>query len=300
VYRVDILHATDRPREALLATLAARLTRRAAIIHFHSNVDASISHSTRWSIAHADAVIGVSRFLCRTIEELGLPIANLTVVHNAVNTDRFCPSCEQEGRSTLRLRLGIPPSAPLIGLIGRRIPYKGHADLLDAIAVAGPDLATTHIALVGEPNAAFPDYTQRLREQAQHLGIAQRVHFLDYQHDILPVYQALDLLAVPSWDEPFGLVVIEAMAMKLPVVGYNCGALPEIITSGIEGILVPRHDVVALGQAITHILHHPELAARLGQAARSRVDTAFCLAHQLQHIYAIYERIIQLQKKSVA
>ncbi|MCL5946509.1 MAG: glycosyltransferase family 4 protein, partial [Chloroflexi bacterium] len=259
-HRIAILHATDRPREAFLAILAAHLTHRAAIIHVHSNIDASSSRISRWSIAHADAVIGVSHFLCRSIEQLSLPARNLTAVHNAVDTDRFHPRRSPEARYDWRSRLGIPPTVFLIGLIGRRIPYKGHADLLAAIAAAGPDLATIHIALVGAPNAAFPGYTQELQKQAQHFDIAQRVHFLDYQHDILPVYQALDLLAVPSWDEPFGLVIIEAMATKLPIVGYASGALPEIITSGRDGILVSRRDIAALRQAITRLLHDPVLA----------------------------------------
>ena len=102
----------------------------------------------------------------------------------------------------------------------------------------------------------------------------------------------LDVLAMPSWEEPFGLAVTEAMAMKTPVVGFASGALPEIVNVGEEGILVPARDVAALAAALTKLLRDPDLRCGMGRKGRERVMADFSPGRQAEEVATIYQTVL--------
>lgn len=297
-HRVDVLHATDRPREALLGVLTARLTGRPSVIHMHSNYYAGFSRASRWAFAHCSFVIGVSQFTTHSLQEQGVSPHRLAVVHNAVDANHFSP--EHTARGQARARWGIPADAPLIGLVGRLIPYKGHLDLLEALACRDGALGTVHVLIVGETDGPQKAYVDQLRAHAAAMGLSDRVHFTGQQADVRPIYRDIDLLAVPSWDEPFGLVVTEAMAMETPVVAYHAGGIPEIVTSGREGLLVRRRDTTELRRALLTLLHDPGMRTHMGTAGRRRVMADFTPARQAEAVLAIYRRIANTEKKRSA
>jgi glycosyltransferase involved in cell wall biosynthesis len=102
-----------------------------------------------------------------------------------------------------------------------------------------------------------------------------------------------DVLAVPSWEEPFGLVVTEGMAMEKPVVSFTSGALPEIVTDGIEGLLVPPKDTEALADALVALLQNPTRCAEMGKRGRARVISEFTPRRQAGDVARIYRRILK-------
>lgn len=285
--RVDVLHATDRPRDALLCTLLGRVTGRPTIIHMHSNYYPSINRLTRWAFAHCSCVLGISDFTTRSMAEAGVPADRQATVLNAVDVDRFDPHCLPRG--TARERWHIPAGAPLIGLIGRLIPYKGHEDLLDALAADGA-LSRVHLLIVGKESSGTPEYAESLRARVAALGLEGRVHFTGFQ-DVGPIYADLDVLVVPSWDEPFGLVVAEAMAMRVPVLAYRAGGVPEIVRSGVEGLLVAPRATAELAASLVQLVNDSELRVRLGAAGRLRVLDRFTPARQASEVSALYQRL---------
>lgn len=287
--QVDILHATDRPRDALLCTLLGHLTGRPSVIHIHSNYYPGMSKLSRWAFAHCTCVLGVSEFTRASMEAAGVPPERLAAVLNAIDVARFDP--DRAPRGLARQRWGIPPGAPLLGLVGRLIPYKGHTDLLQALA-ARAGLAQAHVLVVGDDTGAAQPYVASLQEQAAALGLAERVHFTGAQ-DVVSIYADLDILAVPSWDEPFGLVVTEGLAMRVPVVAYRAGGIPEIVRSGVEGVLVTRRAINDLADALLTLVEQPELRARLGAAGRQRVLSYFTPDRQADEVLALYRRLIR-------
>jgi glycosyltransferase involved in cell wall biosynthesis len=294
---VDVLHTTDRPRDALLCVLLGRLTGRASVIHMHSNY-VGFSRATRWAFQYCTRVVAVSDFIRRSLEEAGLPSERLVTVHNAVDPAHFRPGVAVCG--TMRTRFHIPAEAPLVGLVGRLIPYKGHEDVLQAFAAAGSDLTDAHLVIAGATDGGSAPYVELLRTRGRQLGLTDRIHFTGHQSDTRPVYADLDVLAVPSWDEPFGLVLTEAMAMAIPVVAYRSGGIPEIVNSGQEGVLVAARNTGELGAALVSLLRDPPMRSRMGAAGRRRVLTEFNAQYQADEILAAYRSIVTGQRRSSA
>ena len=284
-WRIDLIHATDRPRDALLSTLLARLTGTPNVIHMHSNAGPHLERATLWGFRRATALFGVSEYTRQTLIQLGLPPEKIAVVHNATDPKHFDPSrTDFAAGAEVRRQLGIPADAPLIGIVARLNPWKGQRELLEAVAALGGGHADLHLLILGcgEEEAA-------LRRRTAELGLTDRVRFLGWQADVRPYLGALDLFCLPSHEEPFGLAITEAMAMALPVVACHSGGVPEIITHGEDGWLVTPRAVDELRAALHFLLNHPHRRATLGQSARRRIQECFTPAQQsdlVSHIYA--------------
>src|SRR6185295_4641157 len=114
-----------------------------------------------------------------------------------------------------------------------------------------------------------------LEQQAQQLGVAHAVTFADYQEDVVSAYAAMDVFALPSRDEGYGLVFMEAMAMGVPVVGTRVIGSVDAVEDGVTGLLVPYGDAPALAQAILSLLDDPTLRQRLTTAASERARPSY-------------------------
>lgn len=291
---VDLLHATDRPRDAVLCVLLGRLTGRPTILHMHSNFYPGFPRLSRWAFARCSCLVGVSTFTSRSLVAAGYPAERVATIHNAIDVEHFQLGTPPGGRA--RAAAGIPAEAPLVGLVGRYIPSKGHADLLAALAQGTGQLAGAHALFVGDLANAAPGYIGELRAQVARLGLADRVVFSDFQDDIRPVMADLDVLAVPSWDEPFGLVIAEAMAMATPVVAYRAGGVPEIIEHERDGLLVPPRDTAALAAALAGLLAAPEQRTKIGAAGREAVRARFSTSAQGRAMAALYRRVLRSER----
>ena len=107
---------------------------------------------------------------------------------------------------------------------------------------------------------------------AADLGLAGRVHFLGQRDDIPDLLAALDIFVLPSHSEGVSLALLEAMAAGLPVIATAVGGLPEVVTDGVNGLLIPPQDPEALAQALARLLDDPALAKKLGENARQHVE----------------------------
>jgi D-inositol-3-phosphate glycosyltransferase len=174
--------------------------------------------------------------------------ARIDVAHPGVDLDVFRPG----DRRAARAKLGLPPDEDVVAFVGRIQPLKGPDILLRAAA----KLQRAHVVVVGGPSGsgrAAPDGLVRLADE---LGIAARVTFLPPQsrEDLARLFQAVDLVAVPSYSESFGLVALEAQACGTPVVAAAVGGLPVAVRDGVSGTLVSGHDVDRWAQAIDELL----------------------------------------------
>jgi glycosyltransferase involved in cell wall biosynthesis len=297
---VDVIHVTERPRQALFGLLVAQLAGCACIIHAHTNYyGRDASRFSNWRLHRADAVVGVSNFVASTFQQLGkLPANRVFGLHNAVDGDLFRPDVADAARLAMRRRLGVPPDAILIGCVARLMQWKGQETLLDAFAIVRQTYPHAHLVLAGVSAEQAPDgqgdYRDYLVRRIAALGLEDAVTFPGFlpQTDMPEFYGALDLVAHPSVEEPFGLAVVEAMAASRPVIAVNRGGIPEIISDGVDGLLVPAEQPAAMAAAINRVIEQPAFAAELARAGRTRVLEKFTPEIQANRMLEIYQTVL--------
>lgn len=194
------------------------------------------------------------------------------------------PELPEGTASTVRRELSLDPEMLVIGTVGRLVPQKGQRYLLEAMRDVRSVHPRTHLLIVG---------VGRLRDEllkyARKLGIADRVIFTGFRQDIQSLMAALDVFALPSLWEGFGLVLLEAMLAGKPVVASRVSAIPEIVVDGVTGVLVPPMNSAALAEALTRLLQDERLRLEMGEAGRQRVRHRFSIeasARALDFIYA--------------
>ena len=132
-----------------------------------------------------------------------------------------------------------------------------------------------------------------MRRLAAELGLAGRVHFLGPRDDVPDLLSALDIFVLPSHSEGVSLALLEAMAASLPVIATRVGGLPEVVTDGENGLLIPPQDPEALATALERLLADPDLAQKLGGNARKQVEANFSLERLGREINEIYGELIE-------
>lgn len=174
------------------------------------------------------------------------------------------PDVQSEARAT-------PERVLWLGMMGRLAPWKGQHILIAAFAHAFRERSGIRLALVGSAMFGDADYELQLKEQVAELGLGDRIDFRGFRPDIWSEYAGFDVAVHASViPEPFGQVVIEAMACGVAVVAADAGGPAEIVTDGTDGLLVPPGDIAALSRALQRLIDDPELRHRLGNAGKRR------------------------------
>jgi len=190
------------------------------------------------------------------------------VVHPGVELDRF-DATRLVTPTEARMRFGLPLDVPIIGLVGRIQRWKGIHVLVEAIPAVLRDYPSAHFIVVGGAHDLEPDYLGQIKKRIGELGLERSVLVAGLQADIPVWMQAMDVVVHASDREPFGIVILEAMALGKPVIA-GTGGPEEILTDGFEGLITPYGDADALAGAVLRYLDDPDFAAAVGAAARRR------------------------------
>lgn len=215
--------------------------------------------------------------------------SKITVVWNGVELDRYDPTCSG---NTIRREYGIPRDAPLVGIVGQLIPCKGHRFFIEAADMVRRQFVEARFMVVGRDMDPHRSYEAELKELSGALNLHDRLIFTGYREDIPQIMAAMDVFVLSSIMEPFGRVVLEAMAMAKPVVATRAGGVPEIVINGETGLLVPPENPQAMAQAIVQLLRDRGQAARMGRAGRERVERYFGMEAHVAKIAEIYEELL--------
>jgi glycosyltransferase involved in cell wall biosynthesis len=191
------------------------------------------------------------------------------LVYPGVALERFDASI-MPSPTEVRRKLGLPLNSPLIGIVGRLQRWKGMHVLVEAMPKVLQRHPDTHCIVIGGKHNLEADYEDYLKERIATLGLDKQVVMAGLQRNVPEWMQAMDIVVHASNKEPFGIVVIEAMALGKPIVAGNAGGPREIVTDGVNGLLTPYGDADALAEALLHYLDDPEFARKVGAAARER------------------------------
>jgi glycosyltransferase involved in cell wall biosynthesis len=285
--QVDVVHTHTLAAANTLGRLAARYARIPVVSHLH--IENHFRSATRPLLRAADnysarlcaALVAVSEDTKRAYERQGYP-KRIEVVYNGVALDG-------SGPRGLRAELGIPDAVPLVGEIGRLCDVKGQRELIAALA----QLPEARVVLVGADLEQGGAFQTALEDEAERLGVRDRIVFAGPRADVARVVAELDVLALPSWTEGLPLVVLEAMAQRRPVVATPVGGTPEVVVDGETGLLVPPRDPDALAAALRRLLGDADLRRRMGEAAYERARTRFSAGAMTRRVLAIYDEVLR-------
>jgi glycosyltransferase involved in cell wall biosynthesis len=230
-----------------------------------------------------DRLIVPSDAIAHKVRCEGREGARFAIIPNGVDLSRFAAPAPP---SRVRADFGIPADAPLVGVVARLEPEKGHRFLLEAwpaILDAAPE---AWLLVVGEGSQA-----DALRAQAASLGrsVARRIAFSGRREDISALTAELSVAVLPSLREAQGISILEAMARRVPVVASAVGGIPEVITSGVDGVLVEPADSRTLAAAVSDLLTDPDLRRRIGEAGYRTVAERYSIDAQVRRIEAVYD-----------
>lgn len=235
-----------------------------------------------WLYRQVDGIVAVSQAARAAMAERGVDPDRVTVVPSGVNVAHFA----RADRSAARAELGIDSDRAVVSIVGSLHARKGHALLLQAVAILRQEGLDVLCVAAGEG----PEH-EALERQTGALGLVGHVRLLGHIEDVLPVVAAADVVAQPSLAEGLGVAAVEAMASGRPVVASGVGGLMETIRNDVEGFHVPIGDVPALSEALGRCLRDPELRRRLGAAGRERA-ARFSTEAMARGNEAVYERLL--------
>ncbi len=215
------------------------------------------------------------------------------VVYNGIDLEEYSPStnCNQ-----IRKKYVINNEKFLIGVIARISRPKRQDVFIKAMAEVVKICPDIFAFIVGETKIdQSENYLEELHQMVKKFGLTDKVIFTGFVSEMKELYASLDLLVLPSQAEPFGRVLIEAMAMEKPVVATRAGGAAEIVENGVTGLLVPPDDIDSLAQAIIRMLENKEDRIRMGKAGRKRVENMFSIEKNIEETQKIYTEVLNHQ-----
>lgn len=226
--------------------------------------------------------ICVSDMVRGSMCQLGYPISKTTVVHNAVETQTFSTVKREEVR-----RLHGWQNQLIVLCVARLVPAKGQVYAIEALAKLIKPLPNIKLVLAGEGADR-----EQLMQYAQKIGVSAHLNLLGARNDVPALLAAADIYLQPSIKEGFCIAFLEAMATGLSCVGTHTGAIPNMVKSDVNGLLVPPGDSQAIADAILSIATNTDARYRYARAAKITAQTQFSLEKQASDTLSVYQQVL--------
>ncbi len=287
---LDLLHchyAIPHSASAFLAKSMLHPRRLPVVTTLHGTditlvgADRSYLPITRFSIDQSDGVTAVSRFLKEaTVNVIGAR-NRIDVIYNFVNCDKYKPSSNQQLKNHF-----APNGEKILIHVSNFRAVKRPADVIEIFVRVQAELPAILLMVGDGPERSNAEWS------AHKHGVEEKVHFLGKQDNIDEWIGLSDLFLLPSENESFGLVALEAMACEVPVVASRVGGLPEVVTEGLDGFLVEPRDVPTMAHRALEILSDESRRMEMGKHARETARARFCSTAIIPSYEAFYRRIL--------
>jgi glycosyltransferase involved in cell wall biosynthesis len=289
--RIDLVHLNNSPCVGFDDWLpAARLTGRPISAHARG-LYADPGRSTwRWLCRRFDAVVAISGSVAASLAGAGFAAGRIHQIYDGIDLARWTPRPPDEGRR-IRAEHGVAEDAVLVVMVGLLRPWKGQDVALEAIAALPPELRSRlRLWIVGEASEGDAAYAGALRRTVADRGLAEIVSFLGFRADVPALMGAADVvLHASTLPEPFGLVVVEGLALGKPVVASRLGGPAEILAPG-DGQLFDPAQPAELAERLAELISSPALRSELGARGRERAKS-FDVARTVERVSAVWEEI---------
>jgi glycosyltransferase involved in cell wall biosynthesis len=286
-HHVALVHLNNILGSQLAGILAAKLLGVPCVAHMRDFEE--IHPVTRLYARLVDHHVAISEAVRDNLRQLGVPIERITVVHDALDPSKFRPSI---GSGPLAREFGLVPGQLAFGIFGRVAAWKGIREFILASRKVIDEIPSAVGFVVGGPSTGDEDFFEAVQQFAAELGLERKVVFTGYRKDPGDLMDLMDIIVHASTrPEPFGMVIIEGMAMRKPVVATRGGGPLDIVNDRETGLLVQMGDSEDLGKAIITLLRQPDLRHKMGLAGRSRVERYFTSHRSAAEIANLYQRL---------
>ena len=281
-HRIELVHLNNGilPPEAIVA---ARLLKIPSVAHLRGIPGLELGLGNRLA-RQVDAIIAISQAVGSAVPAGSPPVY---VIHNYVDVTPF----DEAGPAAQRLReeWGAGPDDVVVGIFGRVVEWKGQLEFTEAVLAAMAENPRIRAAIIGDESDGHREYYRRIGEMVAASPFPSRFVLAGYRRDVEACYAATDIVVHASIEpEPFGRVLIEAMAARKPVIASAEGGPLEIVTPGVDGLLVPPGDVGALQRAVLDLAGDARRRAALGEAGYAHAGARFgpeAAAAQVEKVY---------------
>lgn len=284
-YQVDLVHCNSgAPMQWCM--LAAKSCNVPVICHLHSRYPVRDKFSL--GLYLSPLIVGVSQMANRSLLDDGYPKSCLKLIYNAVDPN----SLKQQTTRDMRAELGLKADDTLLASVSSLIPRKGIDKLIEVTALLNNRGHKTHLMLIGSGNESI-----RLQQLARELEVEKFVHFMGEQGQVGACLKGgVDIYVTCPRDEAFGISIVEAQSLKLPVVASRVGGIPEVIDENESGLLT-NGSLEEFTDAVESLIQKPEMRRLLGQTGALRACKRFGTTHFYHEFHRLYQYLIYQQGK---
>jgi len=282
-WNIDVLHVNDY-WWAPIGILASRLTGCPCLVHVRQEIETR--KVKQYWLDKARMVLPVSESIGNVIRDAGISEEKVQVLLSGISKKSAEPS--PPSRGTLAILKKIT-GQPIIGTVANLFPRKGLEYLVQAVGNLKESFDNILLVIVGTGDS---QYESQLRKQIQDLNLTQHVLFTGFQEYPELFVSQFDVFVLPSIQEGFGIVLLEAMALGKPIVASNVGGIPEIVQHEKTGILVKAADVEELNKGVLTLLNDPNKRRKMGEQAQKRAAEHFSVERMMERLYGLYEDVL--------
>lgn len=291
---IDIVHCTEKPRDAIYGSIIARLGGARCVVHLHVTAEPWIRAGVRRAMGRASRLIGVSRFVADSIVTLGYEPEKVRTLLNGLELADWVD--HDVDVTKVREEFSVPPDAPLLSSASRLYRKKGQHLILMALPEVKRHFPEVRLLVIGEDDtrpmegASFSD---ELRQLADELDLRDNVIFTGWRSDVRDLMTASDIYVMPSFEEPFGMVFTEAMALRRPVVALDNGGTREVVENGKSGLLSEPGAIDELAANIVRLLGDEVLRREMGEVGHDRVMSYLNSVRMADEMATIYDEMLE-------
>lgn len=288
--RINLVHLNNSITRNHDWMMAAKLASIPCITH-ERGINRLYPVSSRLMARGLDAVICISQAVRQSLDSHGINTRRMRVVYNGLDFQRVQA---RRNAQEIRAKYGIDDSQPVVGIVGNLKEWKGQETVVRAVSLVREKYPTIVCLLVGDTAQDDRYYEERIRRVVQDNGMERNIVFTGYQENVADFTNVMDIVIHASeLPEPFGRVLLEAMAIKKPLIGARAGAVTEIIDDGVTGSTFTPGNWSELASRIIELLDDGNRAQRLGEAGFRRLVEHFNISRNIETTTSVYLEILQ-------